>query len=88
MTASGHVSSLLASRSHLLYRVDGRNGAQSFWAYVLVDAPRLAAFKKAVNAGSIRVQEFGKLLVWGKGDQPGEGVREMLKQEYGFEVIA
>lgn len=84
----GHASAIVASRAHLLYRVDGVSGGAAFWAYVLVDAPKLTAFKKALAAGSIRVQEFGKLLVWGKGVQPDDGVREMLMNQYGFEVIA
>ncbi len=81
-------SAVLASRASLLYRVDGSNGARCYWAYVLVDEPKLAQFKLAVEAGDIEVQAFGKILAWGQGEEPPMNVARDLKTTYGFDLIA
>lgn len=88
MSGNGYASAVLASRAHLLYRVNGAHEGARYWAYVLVDAPKLAAFQKALAAGNLTVQDFGKVLAWGQGAEPDDSVREALKVQYGFELIA
>jgi hypothetical protein len=85
---ASHSSAVLASRAHLLYLVSGKRGGKAYWAYALIDGNKLAAFKKALAAGNIRVQDFGKVLEWGEGDAPPEQVKQSLKQRYNYDLIA
>ena len=84
---SSHASAILASRSHLVYRIDGQKQGQDYWAYALIDAGKLDAFKKMMETGHIHVQEYGKVLAWGLGIDPPEEVRQMLKDSYHFDLI-
>lgn len=88
MTARSHATAVLASRAHLVYRVDGAHEEGRYWAYVLVDAPRLEAFQQALASGSLTAQDYGKVLVWGQGSEPPPSAREQLKRDYNFDVIA
>ena len=84
---SSHTSAILASRSHLVYRIDGQHQGQDYWAYALIDAGKLDAFKKVMETGHIHVQEYGKVLAWGIGGEPPEEVRQQLKDSYNFDLI-
>jgi len=63
-------SVVLASRTHPLYRIDGQKQGQNYWAFVLIDAGKLDAFKDAIEIGHIHVESYGTLLAWGMGIYP------------------
>lgn len=83
-----HIRAVLASRAHLVYRVDGENRGKHYWAYVLVDQARLNAFKDAMESGAIHVQSYGKILAWGAGDEPPDSIKSDLKNNYDYDIIA
>jgi len=83
-----HTTAVLASRAHLLYRINGQSDGLPYWSYALIDEAKLAAFKKALATGRIHVQDFGKVLVWGEGAEPPPHVVQELKDKYDYEVIA
>lgn len=85
---ASHASAVLASRAHLLYLVTGSRGGMSYWAYALIDEPKLAAFLRELKTGALRVQDFGKVLEWGEGNAPPEQAKQALKQKYDFDIIA
>lgn len=85
--AASFATMILGNREEVVWRVDGDSLEGShYWSYVAVDKPRFAAFKKALASGNIRVQDYGKILAWGKGETPPEGTRQWLSTEYGLEL--
>ena len=70
-----------------VWRVDGDSAdGVHFWSYVAVDKPKFPAFKKALDTGSIRVQDYGIVLMWGAGDAPPKDAKQYIKKNFDLEV--
>ena len=88
MSTKNFTTSVLAERSHLVYRVNGEKDGQRYWAYALIDNGKIDAFHKAIDSGDIYVQSYGKILAWGQGDTRPDRVKQDIKTMYGFDLIA
>lgn len=74
-------------REEIVWRVDGdsQEGAH-YWSYVAVDKQKFSSFKKALDDGDIRVQDYGKILAWGVGQTPPGDIKTHIKQHYGLDI--
>jgi hypothetical protein len=82
------VDQIIAKKGHLIHKLKAKDSTGR-WAYyfVLVEAPREAAFLKAIEGdGSVDLEDFGKVIVSCYGEEPTEDVKKFLKEKYGFEV--
>ena len=60
-----------------------KDGLDAWW-YILVDAPKLTAFFKAMEKGSVDLADFGKILKSGYGKTPPNSVKQEMLETYGF----
>ncbi|MEJ0009848.1 MAG: hypothetical protein WDN72_04565 [Alphaproteobacteria bacterium] len=82
------VDQIISKKGHLIHKLKAKD-TTGRWAYyfVLVEAPREAAFLKAIEGdGTIDLEDFGKVIASSYGETPTQEVREYLKEKYGFEV--
>lgn len=82
------VDQIIAKKGHLIHKLKAKDSTGR-WAYyfVLVEAPREAAFLKAIEGdGSVDLEEYGKVIASCYGEAPTEEVKTFLKEKYGFEV--
>lgn len=67
----------------IIWRVDGDGPrGEHYWTIVAIDKPRFQAFRHALEHGKIRVQDFGRVLAWGQGENPPNTVVAELKKTY------
>ncbi len=82
------VDSIIAKKGHLIHKLKAKD-TTGRWAYyfVLVEAPREAAFLKAIEGdGTIDLEDFGKVVASCYGEEPSKEVKDYLKEKYGFDV--
>lgn len=82
------VDQIIAKKGHLIHKLKAKD-TTGRWAYyfVLVEAPREAAFLKAIEGdGTIDLEDFGKVVASCYGEQPTQEVKDYLKEKYGFDV--
>lgn len=82
------VDSIIAKKGHLIHKLKAKD-TTGRWAYyfVLVEAPREAAFLKAIDGdGTLDLEDFGKVVASCYGEEPSQEVKDYLKEKYGFEV--
>jgi hypothetical protein len=82
------VDQIIAKKGHLVHKLKAKDSTGR-WAYyfVLVEAPREAAFMKAIEGdGMIDLEDFGKVIASCYGEEPNPEIKAMLKDKYGFEV--
>jgi hypothetical protein len=72
----------LEQRASLVYLVRGKDGGQAAWHYVLVDKPKLDAFKRGLATGSLDVSRYGKILYSGWGQDPPANIVSLIEREY------
>lgn len=84
-----YAAKALVSKSDLLWRVDGiAFDGTNHWYYVLVDASKLDAFKRALRQGyAIKPGHYGKIIADGMGDTPSPEALAYMRA-LGFEIIA
>jgi hypothetical protein len=61
-----------------------KEGRDAWW-YVLVDAPKLEAFYRAMESGGVDLADYGKIVKSGYGDEPPSIVKQEMKDQYDFE---
>jgi hypothetical protein len=89
MTRKPFTSKLVASRGHLIYRVDGQdNQGKQRWYYLLVDKARESSFQEALRTGHLNVAEFGSILEFGYGAGPPQEVIRRLEKAYDIKLTA
>ena len=77
---------LISSRGDLCYKVVGRDITNRVaWYFVLVDKDKKEAFLKHKAGDSYNIEDYGKIITSGYGEEVPEDVKEMLKEKYGFE---
>lgn len=77
---------LITSRGDLCYKVVGRDITDRIaWYFVLVDKEKKDAFLKHKTGDSYNIEDYGKIIISGYGEEVPEDVQEMLKEKYGFE---
>lgn len=82
------VDQIIAKKGHLIHKLKAKDSTGR-WAYyfVLVEAPREAAFMKAIEGdGMIDLEDFGKVVASCYGEVPNEETKKLLKDKYGFDV--
>lgn len=87
-TRRSFVDQIIAKKGHLIHKLKAKD-TTGRWAYyfVLVEAPREAAFMKAIEGdGTLDLEEYGKVVASCYGEEPTPELREYLKERYGFEV--
>ncbi|WP_020474367.1 hypothetical protein [Zavarzinella formosa] len=55
------------------------------WYYLQVRPERKMLFEKAVGKGSILLNDFGRVILSGYGENPPDNVRDQMRADYGFE---
>lgn len=77
---------LISSRGDLCFKIVGRDiTGEIAWYYVLVDKDKKDAFLKHKPGDSYNIEDYGKIIVSGYGEEVPEDVQEMLKEKYGFD---
>jgi hypothetical protein len=82
------VDQIIAKKGHLIHKLKAKD-TTGRWAYyfVLVEAPREAAFLKAIEGnGTLDLEDFGKVVASCYGEKPSDEVKDYLKEKYGFDV--
>lgn len=82
------VDQIIAKKGHLIHKLKAKD-TTGRWAYyfVLVEAPREAAFLKAIKGdGTVDLEEYGKIIASCYGEEPNDEVKTFLKEKYGFEL--
>lgn len=78
---------IFSAGQQIVWRVDGDDlDGHHYWSYVAVRKIRFSAFKRALESGKIKVQDYGEVLAWGEGDNPPEGTRQYIRQQYGLDI--
>ncbi|QJW94018.1 hypothetical protein [Frigoriglobus tundricola] len=71
-------------RAGNVFLVRGRDATgRAAWYFVLVDAAKRAAFRKAA-AGQLELNAYGRIIASGFGTEPPADVNERMRTEYGF----
>ena len=65
----------------LLCRGKRENG-NPFWAYLSIKPSKARAFKEAQARGSFYLEDFGKLLEWGEGEEVPADMKAELEAKY------
>lgn len=51
-----------------------------YWAYVLVPEYNIEAFHEAHGSGTFRLEDYGIILVWDRGESPPEKLQQEMEQ--------
>jgi hypothetical protein len=81
-------SKVIGSRGHLLYTLkgtDAESGRKAYW-FLLVDSHKLNKFEIALEDGTFNLEDYGKIVESGFGEEIPQSAKDKLKEEYGFEV--
>lgn len=77
---------LISSRGDLCFKIVGRDiTGEIAWYYVLVDKDKKDSFLKHKPGDSYNIEDYGKIIVSGYGEEVPEDIQEMLKEKYGFD---
>lgn len=82
------VDQMMSKSGHLIYHVTGKDATNGLDAtyFILVDKPKLDAFKKAIETDNINLLDFGQIVASCYGKEPSERVKKIMEEKYGFEV--
>lgn len=74
-----------SQRSELVYLVRGTSNGQRMWTYLLVEPLKLPVFKGRLSNpnGSMNLEEFGRILYSGWGENPPAAIKEQIARDYG-----
>ena len=79
------VSSLFASRPDCIFLVKGKDTTnRQAWYYVLVDKAKKDMFEGIQGTQSLNLNDYGKIIFSGYGDEPPEDMKKKMEEEYGF----
>lgn len=79
------VSSLFASRPDCIFLVKGKDTTnRQAWYYVLVDKSKKSMFESIQGTQSLNLNDYGKIIFSGYGDEPPEDMKKKMEDEYGF----
>lgn len=84
--AKNFLQKVEATRSGNIFLVTGgrdKNGYDA-WYYVQVEPIKISLFQKSIQSGSIKLDEFGKILESGFGKMPEQDVVAFMKEKYNF----
>lgn len=54
---------------------------EPYWAYLQIAPSKAKAFKKAQKKGAFRLEDYGKVLQWGKGASVPQDVKQRMEAE-------
>lgn len=60
-------------------KADGKK----FWCYLMVLPSKLMDFKKAEIAGDYILEDYGRIVEMGEGDEPDEDTKQRMADEHG-----
>lgn len=79
------VSSLFASRPDCIFLVKGKDTTnRQAWYYVLVDKSKKDMFENIQGTQSLNLNDYGKIIFSGYGDEPPADMKKKMEEEYGF----
>ena len=71
---------IMGEKSNQLWLVTGQSGFLSAWWFVYVTPLKISSFKLALNSSSIKLSEYGNVVLSGWGDEPSvDDVEEVRK---------
>ena len=76
------VSKIESERGEQVYLVRGKDDGRQAWYYVFVEKLKLSHFLKMIEAGSLNLDDYGKVLYSGWGQDPPDEIAEQIKNEY------
>lgn len=77
---------LAASGEHLYLITGGKDETlQDAWYFVQVAPYKRQAFFKAIQAGNIRIPDYGEIVESGYGVAPSEYIVERMRNDYGYQ---
>jgi hypothetical protein len=76
------VKKIKALQEGTLFLVQGKDGGQSAWHYVLVGRLKLVLFKQKLKNGELDVAQYGRILHSGWGEKPPAELAQEMKQVY------
>ena len=83
---SSFVSKIIQSNAHHLRCViaDDETGRKAYY-YILVDAPKIVAYNKAMETGTLDLADYGKIIESGYGEPP-EHIKKHMLETYGYDT--
>ncbi|PHR94681.1 MAG: hypothetical protein COA78_31840 [Blastopirellula sp.] len=79
MSWTERINAKLGERLHL---VRGKDQGRQAWYYVLVDRLKMNIFLAMIHQGSLNLEDYGKILYSGWGENPPEHIVSKIKEEY------
>ena len=77
---------VINSRGDLCYKVSGKDSTgKTAWYFILVDKDKKEAFLKKKAGDRYNLEDYGKIIVSGYGEEVPDDVKEMLSEKYGFD---
>ena len=76
------VSKIESERGDQVYLVRGKDHERQAWHYVLVEKLKLSLFLKKIDGKSIDLEDYGKVLYSGWGEDPPEAIVKKIEDEY------
>jgi len=75
-------SKLVSDKNELVYLVTATANGKPAWYYVQVDEPKHKAFQKQMEAGTLDLAQYGKILYSGWGATPPSPIQALMKEKY------
>jgi len=77
---------LSTARNDNLYLVNGGSDYtdQPAWYFIRVENVKVRAFFRAVEAGNIKLEDFGEIVESGYGEEPPDAIIASMRANYGF----
>ena len=81
------VDQLIAKKGHLVHKIKATDstGRRAYY-FVYVEPSRESAFLKAVEGGSLNLEDYGQIVASCYGEEPNEEVKKLLKEKYDWDV--
>lgn len=76
------VSKIESERGDQVYLVRGEDRGRQAWHFVLVDKLKLSLFLKKIATKSLDLEDCGKVLYSGWGEDPPEAIVKKVEDEY------
>ena len=72
------------SEGERVHLVRGENRGRQAWLYILLvdDEEMIDTFKAKVKSGTVDMADYGQVLMSGRGQEPPDEVRELIKKKY------
>ncbi len=76
------VSKIESERGDQVYLVRGKDQGRHAWHYVLVEKLKTSIFLKMIESKSLNLEDYGKVLYSGWGEDPPEAIAKKIEDEY------